>query len=195
LKSLSCGNHRWYQRSRDYLQISSEGYGRLPVTGQNTLVVISTYSGLSSVAICAWSFLVHSSNLYFQQNTSPYIIHNTGNILAHYDSRGLKFLRTTRCSSIGEPLTINHLSSKILQSKVPLFCALIVRYDYLIEYNNKCTITIKLSPPPFQQSKDSKPHLLSVPLPGTDRNPHTQPSRTLMRRWFRIIRLLELRRT
>jgi hypothetical protein len=59
------------------------------VTGPNTLGVVSTHSGYSSVFSSMLGVLFGTLNtFYFQQNTSPYISHDTDTTMTHYDTGG-----------------------------------------------------------------------------------------------------------
>ena len=59
------------------------------VTGPNTLGVVSTHSGYSSVFSSMRGVLFGTLNtFYFQQNTSPYISHDTDTMMTHYDTGG-----------------------------------------------------------------------------------------------------------
>jgi hypothetical protein len=61
------------------------------VTGPNTLGVVSTHSGYSSVFSSMRGVLFGTLNtFYFQQNTSPYISHGTDTMMTHYDTGGTK---------------------------------------------------------------------------------------------------------
>jgi hypothetical protein len=59
------------------------------VTGPNTLGVVSTPSGYSSKTSNMRGVLFGTlSKLYFQQNTSFYISHDTDTMMTHYDTGG-----------------------------------------------------------------------------------------------------------
>ena len=63
------------------------------VTGPNTLGVVSTHSGYSSVASNLHGVLFGTlSSLYFQQNTSPYISHDTDTIMTPNDTGGIEIV-------------------------------------------------------------------------------------------------------
>jgi hypothetical protein len=60
------------------------------VTGPNTLGWFSRHLGFSSEASNMRGVLFGTlSNLYFQQNTSPYISHDTGTIMTSNDTGGI----------------------------------------------------------------------------------------------------------
>jgi hypothetical protein len=59
------------------------------VKGPNTLGVVSTHSGYSPVFSSMRGVLFGTLNtFYFQQNTSPYISHDTDTMMTHYDTGG-----------------------------------------------------------------------------------------------------------
>jgi hypothetical protein len=117
---------------------------RAAVTGPNTLGVVPTHSGYTSESSSMRGVLFGTlDTFYFQQNTSPYISRDTDTTMTHYDTGGLKFLSTIRCSSFGEPFSHPRLSNR----RYPLFGAIIATYDYILNYTTKCTIITKLSPP------------------------------------------------
>jgi hypothetical protein len=60
-----------------------------PVTGPNNLGVVSTHSGYSSKSSSMRGVLFKTLNtFYFQQNTSPYMSHDTDTMTTHCDTRG-----------------------------------------------------------------------------------------------------------
>jgi hypothetical protein len=72
----------------DLCQLQTKDMTR-DVTGPNTLGVVSTHSGYSSVFRSMRGVLFGTLNtFYFQQNTSPYISHDTDTMMTHYDTGG-----------------------------------------------------------------------------------------------------------
>jgi hypothetical protein len=80
-----------FARRAKYLSevLSGCGVDKKNVTGPNTLGVVSTHLGYSSVFSSMRGVLFGTlDTFYFQQNTSPYISHDTDTMMTHYDTGG-----------------------------------------------------------------------------------------------------------